>query len=84
MLLDGLQSASDQDVWDHASRHGLVIVTKDADFRQRSSLFGAPPKVVWLRLGNCTTDEVAALIRARADPIRAFAEDTESAFLELG
>ncbi len=84
MSAEGLQSSSDQEVWDHAARHGLVIVTKDADFHQRSFLFGAPPKVVWLRLGNCTTDQVAALILARADEIRSFAEDADGTFLELG
>lgn len=83
VVAEGLERASDQEVWDHAARHGLVIVTKDADFHQRSFLLGAPPKVVWLRLGNCTTEDVAALIRARAREIRSFAGDDEAAFLEL-
>ena len=42
----GLREAADPIVWDHAARHGLAIVAKDADFRQRSFLEGHPPKVL--------------------------------------
>jgi predicted nuclease of predicted toxin-antitoxin system len=60
----GLQAADDDAVWVHAAREGFAIVSKDADFRQRSFLFGHPPKVIWIRRGNCTTDEIAALLHA--------------------
>lgn len=83
VAVEGLQLASDLAVWDYAADNDLVIVTKDADFHQRSFLFGAPPKVVWLRLGNCSTDEVATLLRARVAEIRSFAADADAAFLEL-
>jgi predicted nuclease of predicted toxin-antitoxin system len=42
----GLSEATDEAVWRHAVEQGLTIVTKDADFHQRSFLFGHPPKVV--------------------------------------
>jgi predicted nuclease of predicted toxin-antitoxin system len=29
-------------------------MTQDTDFADRSRLYGAPPKVVWLRCGNGT------------------------------
>jgi predicted nuclease of predicted toxin-antitoxin system len=80
---EGLASADDLAVWDHAARSDLVIVTKDADFHQRSFLLGAPPKVVWVRLGNCTTDDVHGLLRVRAAAIVAFVRDADAAFLEL-
>ena len=80
---EGLESASDAQIWAHAARHRLVIVTKDADFHQRSFVLGAPPKVVWLRVGNCSTDEIARLLRLRRTAIRAFAADKIAAFLEL-
>ena len=80
---EGLESADDAAIWGQAARHGLVIVTKDADFHQRSFLFGAPPKVVWIRIGNCTTDEVVAVIRTRSADIRRFVADAEATFLEL-
>lgn len=43
VLLSGLGGAEDGAVWDHAKLHGLVIVSKDSDFRDRSILLGAPP-----------------------------------------
>jgi|SRR5262245_32192099 len=59
----GLGAAPDPDVWAYAAAHGLTIVSKDTDFRQRALLLGFPPKVVWVRLGNCQTAAVAALLR---------------------
>lgn len=52
----GLEHASDWELWEYAKLRGLVIATKDGDFHQISFLRGAPPKVVWLRVGNSSTD----------------------------
>jgi predicted nuclease of predicted toxin-antitoxin system len=79
----GMATAPDQEVWDHATHHGYVILSKDADFHQRSFLYGPPPKVVWLRIGNCTTDEIEEVIRSNRDQLRTFAADAEAAFLAL-
>ena len=76
-------SASDIEVWDFAAASGFTIVSKDSDFHQRSFLLGHPPKVVWLRLGNCTTSDVLQLIRDQAVEIKSFGEDVESSFLAL-
>jgi predicted nuclease of predicted toxin-antitoxin system len=58
----GLQAADDLQVWDHAKNNGLIIVSKDAGMHQRSFMFGAPPKVVWVRLGllNLRSRRIAA------------------------
>jgi predicted nuclease of predicted toxin-antitoxin system len=45
----GLGEAADEAVWHYAARQGFTIISKDADFHQRSFLFGHPPKVVWIR-----------------------------------
>ena len=50
---EGMDEAPDIEVWLFAKQQGFTIVSKDSDFQQRSLLFGAPPKVVWLRVGNC-------------------------------
>ncbi len=44
----GLQAADDNAVWQYAAQHGFAIVSKDADFRERSFLLGHPPKVIWI------------------------------------
>jgi predicted nuclease of predicted toxin-antitoxin system len=79
----GLAAASDDAVWEYAKVHGLAIVSKDADFHQRSFVFGHPPKVVWVRRGNCSTRDIEALLRLRADDVRAFDLEGEASFLVL-
>ena len=77
----GLATADDEAVWARAAVDGFVIVTKDDDFRQRSFLRGAPPKVVWVRLGNCRTSDVEAVLRARAADVAAFVADPQASLL---
>ena len=55
----GLKAADDPVVWKYAQDYALIICSKDSDMHQRSFLLGYPPKVVWVRLGNCSTAEVA-------------------------
>ena len=50
--------------WEYARSHGYMIVSKDSDFAERSVLDSDPPKLVWVRLGNCSTLEVEALLRS--------------------
>ncbi len=59
-------------------------MTKDEDFHRLSVFRGFPPKVVWLRVGNCATSEVARLPRARRAEIEAFVRDEQAGFLSLG
>lgn len=80
----GLLGASDRLVWECAASQGFVLVTKDEDFQRLSVYLGAPPKVIWIRLGNCATTDVARLLRMRVADIDAFAAHEESAFLALG
>jgi predicted nuclease of predicted toxin-antitoxin system len=79
----GLKAADDQLVWDYAKGNGLIIVSKDADMHQRSFMFGAPPKIVWVRLGNCSTKEVEELLRQHTEALIAFHEDDYASFLSL-
>ena len=80
----GAGGSADSSVWDLAREHQCVLVTKDEDFHRLSVLRGAPPKVVWLRLGNCATEDIARLLRDRAEDIRQFEAQGEETFLELG
>ena len=79
----GLEAAADQIVWEYAQTNSLIIVSKDADMHQRSFLLGAPPKVVWVRLGNCSTTDIEHLLRRHIDTLRAFESDVFAAFLSL-
>ena len=59
----GLGSASDQTIWDFAASGDYIIVTKDADFTELSVVRGIPPKVIWIRRGNCSTKDIEQLLR---------------------
>jgi predicted nuclease of predicted toxin-antitoxin system len=80
----GAGGAADPAIWQLALEHNCLLVTKDEDFHRLSVLRGAPPKIVWLRLGNCTTADVVRLLRQRAEDIRRFEAHGEETFLELG
>lgn len=58
------------------------FVSKDEDFSELPVLRGLP-KVVWLRLGNCSTVAVEQLLRRNVAVIADFATDTERLVLEL-
>ena len=79
----GLKAADDQAVWEHAALHGFAIVSKDSDFQQRSVLYGHPPKVVWVRLGNCATAAIVALLQTRQSDLLAFEADATASLLVL-
>ena len=80
----GLKSASDLDVWGYARAHGFAVVSKDWDFQQLSFVHGAPPKVIWIRRGNCSVRDLEELLQSHTEVIKAFGDDPEAAVLLLG
>ena len=79
----GLDRATDAGIWGYARDHDLSIVSKDSDFHQVSFVRGPPPKVIWIRRGNCTTADIEALLRSNQTGILAFAAEADAAFLAL-
>jgi predicted nuclease of predicted toxin-antitoxin system len=79
-----LGGAQDSEVWDYAKLNGFAIVSKDSDFAARSVLENNPPKIIWIRLGNCSTDDVESLLRSTFEKIRGFLEEDEETCLLLG
>lgn len=53
---------TDSQVWEHAKRERLVIVSKDTDFSDRIIVNKPPPWVVHLRFGNLRRREYHALL----------------------
>lgn len=79
----GLRGATDTTVWEYARAEGYVLVSKDNDFRQRSFQYGAPPKVLWLSVGNAGTPIILRLLRESLTEIERFVQDPEAALLVL-
>ena len=69
----------DQDIWNFAKAEGFAIVSKDSDFYRMSTLWGAPPKVVWLRVRNAGTAQVAILLRTKQADLLGFETDLTAA-----
>ena len=78
-----LRGASDEAVWKHARAYGFTLVSKDDDFRHLSLLNGAPPKVVWLRVGNMSTAELGVLLRAQKSVLEAFEQSPVESLLVI-
>jgi len=79
----GLRDADDAVVWEFAREHDFIIVSKDSDFHQRSFVFGFPPKVIWIRRGNCPTRDIEKVFAEHQSSILEFCEDDVHAFLAL-
>jgi predicted nuclease of predicted toxin-antitoxin system len=70
-------------IWSFAASNGYTIVTKDDDFRGMSLLRGAPPKVIWLVVGNTSTAEILGILLAHAKAIETFIAEPVTSLLTL-
>ena len=79
----GLDRAIDTEVWDHAKQEGFIIVTKDSDFNDLCFLKGFPPKVIWIRRGNCKTSEIEEILREHYKDIQQLYLDSSTGIMTL-
>jgi predicted nuclease of predicted toxin-antitoxin system len=78
-----LRERSDRSVCEYASDQGFVLVSKDSDFVDLATSLPAPPKVIWLSIGNAGTARIAKIIRKNVRLVRAFGDDAVSKVLVL-
>jgi predicted nuclease of predicted toxin-antitoxin system len=79
----GMKATIDPVVWDYAKEHDLMIVSKDSDMHDLSLVLGNPPKVIWLRLGNCSTSQVEGLLRRDFKAIESFYQNANLSLIAL-
>jgi predicted nuclease of predicted toxin-antitoxin system len=79
----GLDQADDRAVWEYANQNDFTVVTRDSDFSELSVLRGFPPKVVWIRRGNCSTNQIEELLRSHNEEILQFNENLSLGVLAL-
>lgn len=79
----GLRGKPDSEIWELASREGFVLVSKDNDFRQLSFLHGAPPKVVWLSVGDAGTRVIGDLLQRSVERLHSFEANEDESLLVL-
>ena len=78
-----LTAEDDEIVWRFAADHGFVIFSKDSDFFHRALLRGRPPKVIHLRVGNCSTQHIGNLLMDNVSLIYEFISDPMESLLIL-
>jgi predicted nuclease of predicted toxin-antitoxin system len=83
VALEGLEQAGDAEIWQYAKDNAFVIVTKDSDFQELSLVKGAPPKVIWLRIGNSGKGSVIRLLTEHLSEIEAAMADKDVHCVEL-
>ncbi len=72
-----MQESSDREIWEYAKANSFTIVTYDSDFSNLVSILGHPPKVIWIKSGNNSTDFLTSLLVNHADIINEFISSKE-------
>jgi predicted nuclease of predicted toxin-antitoxin system len=80
---DGLINSPDLEIWEFAKKNDFVIVTQDSDFNDLNSLYGFPPKVIWIRTGNLKTVEIADILIDYTEDIKSFLINENYGCLEI-
>ena len=78
-----LERSSDIEVWEEALKKGYTIVTKDIDYTNFVAVYGFPPKVIWIRRGNCSTNDILSIFLSKKELIKEFAMDSSEGILLL-
>lgn len=78
-----LVRAPDADVWSFAQENGFTVVSKDADFVNLALLRGQPPKLIYIRVGNCATERIGRLLLDSQKAIQEFLNDPIESVLTL-
>ena len=78
-----LNNTDDGIIWEYAKKNKWTIVSKDADFYQRSLLYSHPPKFIYLRIGNSPTSEIVRILRDNFDTICQFENSELESILVL-
>ena len=85
VVLLGLESCTDQEIWQYARANKYVIVTRDADFEELAIVSGAPPAVIWLKTGNQSrAAALKVLLDSRAVIENALLEQAQACIELLG
>jgi predicted nuclease of predicted toxin-antitoxin system len=75
---------NDYKIFKFARQNGFdAILTLDEDFYNILLEYNPPPKVIWLRIGNCSTAHLAQIILNNQTDIQTFLNDTTHDCLEI-
>ena len=75
--------AKDTKIWQYAKDNGYTVITRDNDFNDIVAVKGFPPKIVWLRTGNCNREFTADLLIRSKKAIEELSKSKEYGVLEI-
>ena len=78
-----LDEADDVEIWEFAKENDFTIVTKDIDFNEINLIRGFPPKIIWIRVGNCRVVDVERIIRNSNIILNDFYRNQSSGIIEI-
>jgi predicted nuclease of predicted toxin-antitoxin system len=79
----GMDQDDDRQIWEYAAQNDFTIVTRDSDYNDLSLLLGHPPKIIWIRRGNCSTQEIETILRSATEVIQQFSQTGSIGVLTL-
>ena len=79
----GLEKENDFVVWQYAKDNDYTIITQDADFYDILLVRDFPPKIIWIKKGNCATKIILASLLQKKDIIKDFLKEAEAGCLEI-
>ena len=83
VMLENLDEATDLKVWQYAKQNHFTIVTKDSDFNDLAIYKGIPPKIIWLKIGNCKVIDIKNILRDNEIIIKEFINNKIDGILEI-
>lgn len=83
VALIGLEQSDDETIRQYAIDNDYVITTKDADFYEMNMLYGQPPKIIWLRIGNQSKADTIKVLQRSRDIIEQVLKREDRAWIEL-
>jgi predicted nuclease of predicted toxin-antitoxin system len=78
-----MDQADDREVWTYTQANNFIIVTRDSDYNELLVVYGSPPKVIWIRRGNCPTLVSETMLRSHTIEIQALVDEASLGILTL-
>ena len=72
-----LINSKDLEIWNYARNCNFTIISFDSDFYDFSLLYGHPPKIIWLRTFNQSTNNIEVLLTKFIEQIKEFLDDND-------
>lgn len=79
-----LEALSDLEIYQKAKNYSnIIIVSKDSDLDEIISLYGAPPKLISLKIGNCDNKILFSILKKNLERTIRLLNDFNQDIIEI-